>query len=94
MERPIVSDLVQGDKRLPGETYDEYRERRKDEREGIDEYLNGFFIWRSKHIATRKGNTPGTSYTEEVMDDGTYIKKEHGLIGNDLEREVLNDIHG
>ena len=44
--RVRVSEIIEGDKRLEGETYEEYKDRMKVENKLVRDYLKGYLIER------------------------------------------------
>ena len=44
--RVRVSTIIKGDKRLEGESYEDYKLRRKVEKKMVRDYLKGYFVER------------------------------------------------
>lgn len=65
---------LKGNKRLKGESFKKYKERRKAEAKLLKRYLKGVYIWLATSICDRRGivHTNG---------QGTYSRKKHGEIG-------------
>jgi hemolysin-activating ACP:hemolysin acyltransferase len=59
-------------KRMINETFEDYKVRRKEDKENTRKKLKGKLIWGSKYVAPF-----GSRSSYKSLNQGTYIKKEH-----------------
>jgi hypothetical protein len=63
-------------KRMENETFEDYKVRRKEDKENTKEKLKGRIVWGSKYV------TPFGSRSYNPLNQGTYIKSRDGQNAN------------
>lgn len=81
-----VSHKLKGAKHLPHESFEEYRQRLRQEEELLDSYLEGDLVWCSKAFKKQPFTVDGDGEPVYIMtvdrqiSKGTYIKERDGII--------------
>lgn len=81
-----VSHKLKGPKRLEGEDFEVYKQRRRRENELIKQYCKGDLVWCAKAFKKQQFGemADGSPFFLMVLDKqaskGTYVKKEHGIL--------------
>lgn len=81
-----VSHKLKGPKRLPNESFNQYKVRRKHEDNLLKSYLRGDLIWCAKaftkqQMGEKKDGSPFFMLmVDQQASKGTYVKRKHGRL--------------